>query len=203
MTSNAKTTQDHRRPLPIVRLVEAAGTTQTDAISIQATWAKVTSVPAGSGVRLPPTLIGLEVEVVRADHDTVNDLLVYPSPGDMIGDDMVVKLDGDYPSSVRFLNIDGVWDVPTLQNGSRWARTFPKLAGLAALALGSLAFRRAGVGALAGNSGAALGPVTIRSASGGPLAGASSISLGPAAILSAAASIGALQGSGGLTAAAH
>jgi hypothetical protein len=56
----ANLTRDHLLALPSINAaVITAGTDRARATALLATWARVTSVPAGSSVRLPPAVVGL------------------------------------------------------------------------------------------------------------------------------------------------
>ena len=58
--------------------IAAAGTTQADAAILQADWNSVDTVPANSGVRIPPLIPGQEIVVLNTDGIAVK---VYPSIG--------------------------------------------------------------------------------------------------------------------------
>jgi hypothetical protein len=58
--------------------IVAAGTTQADATLLQADWNSVDTVPANSGVRIPPLIPGQEIIVINTDGIAVK---VYPSTG--------------------------------------------------------------------------------------------------------------------------
>jgi hypothetical protein len=58
--------------------VVAAGVAQADATILQADWNSVDTVPANSGVRIPPLIPGQEIVVLNTDGVAVK---VYPSTG--------------------------------------------------------------------------------------------------------------------------
>ena len=102
MDSTANLARDHLLVQPaIAASVVAAGTDRSSATPLLATWARVVSVPAGSGVRLPPA-VGLEVVVVRADPSNGNELAVYANGTDAISSGSLVTLDGAQESAAVF-----------------------------------------------------------------------------------------------------
>ena len=72
-----------RRPI-INANITAAGSSAIDATQLKVTWAKITSVPKGSGVKLLPAITGLAMTVVRADPTNNFPLAIYPAAGDTI-----------------------------------------------------------------------------------------------------------------------
>jgi hypothetical protein len=62
----------------------AAGTGQSTAPQLTGSWVRITSVPFGSGVKLLPAIVALEMNVTRADTSNSNVLTIYPNDGDLI-----------------------------------------------------------------------------------------------------------------------
>lgn len=74
--------------------ITAAGTTQADATLLQADWNSVDTVPANSGVRIPPLIPGQQVLVLNSTGTNLN---VYPSTGvaiDALGSNTAYSLVG-------------------------------------------------------------------------------------------------------------
>jgi hypothetical protein len=148
MDSTANLARDHLLVQPsIAASVVAAGTDRSSATQILATWARVVSVPAGSGVRLPPAVVGLEVVVVRADPSSRTELAVYANGSDAISTGSLITLDGAQESAAVFACfVTGRWEISSCNGALYWpallqgagaiagsailiARTSPRLAG--------------------------------------------------------------------------
>jgi hypothetical protein len=70
---------------PIIRNgIAAAGSGASTATQVTGSWVRITSVPFGSGVKLLPAIVALEMNVTRADTTNNYPLTIYPNDGDLI-----------------------------------------------------------------------------------------------------------------------
>jgi hypothetical protein len=135
-----------RRPI-IGPNIAAAGSNAETATQLKVTWAKITSVPKGGGVRLLPAIAGLTMVVVRADPSNNFPLAIYPAAGDTIQGGSVIATSG----SIQFFCFaHGAWDIVGSSDG---LYHIDLLAGLGALSA-AMVQRQLGAVTLAGGGAA-------------------------------------------------